>query len=186
MAMNFPTGLQMTFPSAEDRAITVANNAAQQAYNRARLNLETEQMALNKAQQAWLEQYQTAQLTGFFQGQPTFARQQFNAQTFGAYEMPQPGQTTLDLEQQRWNQAAGLANAFGTWFRPGTQPAPGETTLAQQAQAFSQAATQFQQQRALFEESLSAQREAREAQAQQQEQAQQYLALLAGLRGPAD
>jgi len=184
--MNFPTGLQMTFPSAEDRAITVANNAAQQAYNRARLNLETEQMALNKAQQAWLEQYQTAQLTGFFQGQPTFARQQFNAQTFGAYEMPQPGQTTLDLEQQRWNQAAGLANAFGTWFRPGTQPAPGETTLAQQAQAFSQAATQFQQQRALFEESLSAQREAREAQAQQQEQAQQYLALLAGLRGPAD
>jgi hypothetical protein len=186
MAIQWPAGTQIVFPDAEQRATERANLAAQQAYNRARLNLESEQMALSKAQQAWTEQYQTAQLTGFFQGQPTMAARQFWAQEFGGYEQPQAGQTTLDLEQQRWAQAQGLANAFGTWYRPGTQPVPGQTTLAQQAQAFSQAATQFQQQRALFEEALSAQREAREAQAQQQEQAQQYLNLLAGLRGPAD
>jgi hypothetical protein len=187
MAMNFPPGsIQMTFPSAEDRAMQAANLAAQQAYNRARLNLETEQMALNKAQQAWTEQYQTAQLTGFFQGAPTLAARQFAAQTFGANEMPAAGQTTLDLEQQRWAQAQGLANAFGTWYRPGTQPVPGQTTLQQQAQAFAQGAAQFQQQRALFEEALNAQREARMAQGQQQEQAQAYLNLLSGLRGPAD
>src|SRR4029453_16418261 len=186
MAIQWPAGTQIVFPDAEQRATERANLAAQQAYNRARLNLESEQMALSKAQQAWTEQYQTAQLTGFFQGQPTMAARQFWAQEFGGYEQPQAGQTTLDLEQQRWAQAQGLANAFGTWYRPGTQPVPGQTTLAQQAQAFSQAATQFQQQRALFEEALSAQREAREAQAQQQSQAQAYLNLLAGLRGPAD
>jgi hypothetical protein len=164
--------MQMTFPTAEDRAITVANNAAQQAYNRARLNLESEQMALNKAQQAWTEQYQTAQLTGFFQGQPTMATRQFWTQAFGGYEAPYPGQTTLDLEQQRWAQAAGLANQFGTWYRPGTQPVPGQTTLQQQQQAFAQG--------------LASQQEARAAQGQLQDQAQAYLNLLSSLRGPAD
>jgi hypothetical protein len=172
MAMVWPPGYEITFPSAQERARDVANAAAQQEYNRARLNLESEQMAINKAQQAWTEAYQTAQLTGYFQGQPTMATRQMWAQTFGGWEQPQAGQTTLDLEQQRWAQAAGLAGAFGTWYRPGTQPVPGQTTLQQQQQAFAQG--------------LASQQEARAAQNQLQQQAQAYLQLLSSLRGPAD
>jgi hypothetical protein len=60
------------------------------------------------------------------------------------------------------------ANTFGTWG----QPTQGQQTLAAQSQQWNQ--------------QLQALQEARAAQGQQQSQAQAYLSLLSGLRGPAD
>jgi hypothetical protein len=134
-----------------------ADAAAQRAYNRSRLNLESEQLALNKAQQEWTRTFQESQLTGMYGGQWTFPARQFFTQEFGGWETPFQGQTNLALEAQRNQQAAQYAQMFGSWYRPGTQPGPGATTLAQQQQAFAQGAAQFGQQRDLFREALAAQ-----------------------------
>jgi hypothetical protein len=142
-------------------ALQAASNAAQQAYLNAKLNLDTEDLALRKAQQAWTETVQRAGLTGIFEGQPTFPAMQYYANTFGYWNQPainQPTQGTL-------RQQAELFGAYG-------EPQPGQQTLAALQQRFGQA--------------LAAQQEARAAQAQQQQQAQAYLNLMANLRGPAD
>lgn len=149
-----------------------ADNAARNAYNMAQLSQQGEDQAIKAAELAWKKTYDAAQLTGYFNGQATMPTQQWWANTFGTWDTPTAGQQTLAAQQQQWSQAAQNAAQFGQWYAPGTGPTAGTTTLGAQQQAFGQ--------------SLSAIQEARAAQAQQQQQAQSYLQLLAGLRGPAD
>lgn len=70
---------------AAELAAEVADNAATQAYNRAKLNLESEAEARAKAAQAWKETMERASLTGTFDGSPTFAREQHQDNTAQAY-----------------------------------------------------------------------------------------------------
>jgi hypothetical protein len=146
---------------AAQMAMQAAANAAQQAYLNAKLNLDSEDLALRKAQQAWTETVQRAGLTGIFEGQPTFPAMQYYANTFGAWNQPALNQPTLAAQAQ-WAQLYGQ-NA---------PPYQGQQTLGALQQQFGQALASIQ--------------EARAAQGQQQQQAQAYLNLLAQLRGPAD
>jgi hypothetical protein len=81
-----PTGPQGFNAQAADIAARVADNAAQQAYLRARLNLDTDIEANKKAQQAWQntfdqakfdfqKQIDAANVTGVYNGAPTLAAQ---------------------------------------------------------------------------------------------------------------
>jgi hypothetical protein len=90
---------------AAQMALQAAANAAQQAYLNAKLNLDTEDLALRKAQQAWTETVQRAGLTGTFEGQPTLPAMQSYAQLFGAWGVPTQGQQTLAALQQQFGQA---------------------------------------------------------------------------------
>lgn len=72
----------------EQLKLQAAKDAAYQAYldERMRLvdapmnELQKDRLALEKAQQAWNQTYQTAGLTGYFEGSPTLAREQMENQ----------------------------------------------------------------------------------------------------------
>lgn len=158
--------------NAAQMALQAASNAAQQAYLNAKLNLESEDLAFRKAQEAFQEEVTKAGLTGLWQGAPTQAAMQYYANTFGTWATPGANAQTLASQQQAFAQQQQLAQLYGQYYGTGQAPTAGQQTLAAQQQQWQQA--------------LQAQQEARAAQAQQQQQAQSYLNLLSGLRGPAD
>jgi len=143
--------------AAAQMALSAAQNAANQAYLNARLNLETDQFAFQKAQQAFTNEITKAGLTGMYGGAPTLQAMQQYATQFGTWGAPAAGQQTLEAQQQ-------AANLLGTY--------QGQQTLVAQQQAYNQW--------------LQSQQEARLQQQQQQQTAQGYLNLLSQLRGPAD
>lgn len=154
-------------------AISAAQQAAYQAYLNAKLNLDTEELAFKKAQQAFTESVQKAGLTGMYEGAPTQAAMQYYANTFGTWAQPGQGAETQAAQQQKFTQAQQLAQMYGQYYQPGgSGPAQGTQTQAAQEQAY----TQW----------LRSQQELRAQQAQQQQTANQYLTLLSNLRGPAD
>jgi hypothetical protein len=159
-------------PQYHQNVNTAANNAANQAYQQALARTGERETALREAQFAWTKTMDEAGLTGMYQGQYTMPVQQWQAETFGTWGAPTAGQQTLAGQAQTFGQGATLAGLYGQYYAPGQAPAAGTQTLAGQAQQFGQG--------------LQTQQEARAAQAQQQSQAQQYLSLLASLRGPAD
>lgn len=149
--------------------INNANQAAYQAYLNSKLNLESDQLAFQKAQQAWTQTFQTAQLTGTLNGQPTLPAMQAYAGLFGTWGVPTPGQETLASQAQ-------AANFLGQY--------QGQDTLAKLAQQAGFLGTYQGQQ------TLQAQQQywqqAFNQQAQNQKVVQDYLSLLSQLRGPQD
>jgi hypothetical protein len=152
--------------------LTAANNDRTNAYNQAKLRGESEDRSQAAAKFAWQQRLDTAGLTGMFEGQYTMPTQMDFANMFGTWGTPTPGQQTLAGNQQAFGQGTTLAGLYGQYYAPGTAPGQGQQTLAGAEQGFTQG--------------LRTQQEQRAAQAQQQSQAQQYLSLLASLRGPAD
>jgi hypothetical protein len=129
-----------------------AQQAAYQAYLNAKLALDTDQEAYQKAAQAAATEIAQAGVTGTYQGQQTQAAIRQAA----------------DIAQQQAATMLSQANAFGTW---GT-PTQGQQTLAANQQAYQQ--------------QLDAQKQALAQWQAQQTASQNYLTMMAGLRGPAD
>lgn len=171
-----------------------ADRAATQAYQRAMLNNEGERIALEKAKFAWQQEVQTAQMTGEFRGNPTQAAMQYYANAFGTWAKPGENAETLASQQQRFSQGITAAGVTGQYN--------GQDTLAAQKQAADVAARQaellgYYQQPGLNggqpgqqQQTLAGQQQ-QWSQGFQEQQAgykaqQDYLNLLAGLRGPAD
>ena len=168
-----------------------ANNNATQAYNRAMLNQEGDRLAFDKARFAWQQTLDRAAQTGMFEGAPTQAAMQYYANTFGDWSTPEAGAKTLAAQQQEYTQGVTTAGLTGTyqgqqtqaaakqaadiaatqagltgWLNPAGGGAPGGTqTLAGQNQQWQQGFSEQQQ---------------------AEKSRQDYLNLLAGLRGPAD
>lgn len=111
-------------PSATSTILNNAQARAQQAYYNSMLQYNNDQLAFQKAQEAWKEVVDTAGLTGMFQGQPTQAAMQYYTNTFGQWGTPYQGQYSQSALQN-------YANTFGAWGTPNT----GEQTLAAQKQA---------------------------------------------------
>jgi len=148
-----------------------ADDAARASYQQSMANNEGERVALDKAKFAWQQTLDKAGLTGMYEGAPTQAAMQYGANTFGTWGAPQQGQETLAAQQQRFGQGYQTAGLYGQAYGPGG-PEAGTQTMAGREQDFTQG--------------LRTQQEQRAAQAQGQTQAQDYLRILAGLRGPAD
>ena len=151
-----------------------ANDRATQAYNRAKLNGESEDRALAAAKFEWQKTMDVAGLTGYYNGSPTMGTQQWWTNQFGQWmpNAPQAGQQTLAGQGQAFNQAQALAAMYGSYFAPGSTPGAGTQTQAAQEQAFRQ--------------DLANRQLALDTATQQQTAANQYLTLLSNLRGPAD
>lgn len=129
-----------------------AQQAAYQAYLNAKLALDTDQEAYQKAAQVAATQIAQAGVTGTYNGQQTQAAIKQAA----------------DIASQQAQNMLQQAQTFGTW---GT-PTQGQQTLASQQQAFQQ--------------QMDAQKQALAQWQAQQTAAQNYLTMMAGLRGPAD
>lgn len=189
-----------------------AQNAANQAYLNARLNLDTDQLAFQKATQAFQNTISAAQQTGIYNGAPTQAaiRQQADiaaqqqatqlnqAQMFGTYGNPTQGQQTLQSQKQASDLQAQYAQMYGQYYAPGQMPTQGQQTLQGQQQGFQQGIdtagltglyngqqTQQAQQQA-YNQWLQAQQQSLQQWQAQQGASQQYLQMMANLRGPAD
>jgi hypothetical protein len=140
---------QMINMQAAQLAAQVAQQAAQQEFQRMRFTeleqpqfahlseMDKEQLAFQKAQQAFTEAFQTASLTGQWNGAPTTMEQQRltenqmnEAQLTGMYQ----GQQTT-AEQQRL-----IANAMSEAGITGMYQ--GQQTAAERAAAFERAVTQ--------------------------------------------
>jgi len=152
--------------------IASAEQKATNAYQQGMLQYYNQQIALQKAQQAWKEEVDKAGLTGMYGGAYTMPTQQWFAQQFGTWGTPEAGQQTLAANQQQFGQGATLGQMYGQYYAPGTAPTQGQQTQAAQEQQY----TQW----------LRSQQQALAVQKQQQDSANQYLTLLASLRGPAD
>jgi hypothetical protein len=117
--------------------LSQAQNAATQAYNNAKLALDTDQEAYQKAAQAAATLIAQAGVTGTYNGMPTqaaikqaadIAQQQATtmsnyAQQFGVWGTPTSGQQTLAAQQQGIAQAAQAAQLTG-WYTPYTYTPP--------------------------------------------------------------
>jgi hypothetical protein len=130
---------------------------------------------------------------------------QFFANTFGQWmpNGPQSGQQTLQGQQTAADIAQNWSQMFGQYYAPGTAPTQGAATLAAQNQANQLGLAQggltgwYTNPAGSREQTLAGQQqqwqqgfaqqgfEAQQRQLQQQN-AQNYLQLLASLRGPAD
>jgi len=143
--------------TATQMVLNSAQAKANQAYLNARLQLDNDTLAFQKATEAFNETIQTAQQTGMFNGQPTQAAMTNWAQLYGTSTAPTPGQQTLAAQLQQ-------ANMLGTYN--------GQQTLAANQQQFNQWA--------------QAQQLSQQQWQQQQTAAQNYMQMMAGLRGPAD
>ena len=149
-----------------------ANNAAQAAYNQGMLKFNNDKLAFDMATQAFNNAISAAGLTGTFQGNPTIPAMQSYANLFGTWGVPTQGQQTLGAQQQGFNQQQALAQMYGQYYAPGQTPTAGMTTQAAQQQAWNQ--------------QMDAQKQALAQWSAQQGAAQDYLKMMAGLRGPAD
>jgi hypothetical protein len=132
-----PTGQTGANIAAGQLLLQQAQNAANQAYLNARLQLDTDQEAYQKAAQAAATAIAQAGVTGTFNGQPTqaaikqaadIAQQQAStmvsyAQQFGTWGVPQAGQQTLAAQQQQFSQAQQAAQLTG-WYTPYTYTPP--------------------------------------------------------------
>lgn len=85
---------------------SIADSASRAAYNNALAQNLGEQLALDKAKQAWLQTYQTAELTGTLNGQDTLAKGQLLGTLNGQATLPAQedigvvnGQPTLTAAQ---------------------------------------------------------------------------------------
>ena len=149
-----------------------ANNAAQAAYNQGMLKYNNDRLAFDMATQAFNQAISAAGLTGMYQGNPTIPAMQSYANLFGTWGVPTQGQQTLGAQQQGFNQQQALAQMYGQYYAPGQTPTAGMTTQAAQQQAWNQ--------------QMDAQKQALAQWSAQQSAAQEYLKMMAGLRGPAD
>src|SRR5215467_3511724 len=149
-----------------------ANNAAQAAYNQGMLKYNNDKLAFDMATQAFNQKISEAGLTGMYQGAPTVPALQSYANMFGTWAVPTQGQQTLGAQQQGFNQQQALAQMYGQYYAPGATPTAGQTTMAQQQQNYQQW--------------LDAQKQALAQWQAQQTAGQNYLTMMAGLRGPAD
>jgi hypothetical protein len=123
--------------SAASTLLGGIQNSAMQAYNNAKLNLDSDTEAYQKAAQAAATAIAQAGVTGMYNGMPTqqaikqaadLAQQQAQtmltyAQQFGMWGAPQPGQLTMAAQQQQFNQAQQAAQLTG-WYTPPQAFAP--------------------------------------------------------------
>ena len=158
--------------TATQQILNDAQQKAYQAYLNSRLQLDNDTLAFQKAQEAFNEAVTQSGLTGMYQGMPTQAALQFGATNFGTWGMPQQGQQTLAAQNQQFTQQQQLAQMYGQYYGAGQAPTAGQTTQAAQEQAY----TQW----------LRGQQQALAQWNAQQGAAQQYLQMMANLRGPAD
>jgi len=198
--------------AAANNAYSAANQAAQNAYNSSKLKLDSDTLAFQKAQEAWKEEMDKAGLTGMYQGQWTMPSQEYFANTFGTWGAPTAGQQTLAAQQQQFQQGQDVNQQAQTWSQlmgsyvaPGSLPTAGQQTLAGQNQAFTQGVTAagltgmynnaptLAGQQQAYNQWLQAQQLGQAQQGinqtawqQQQQAAQNYMQMMAGLRGPAD
>jgi hypothetical protein len=89
-------------------ALQAAQNAANQAYLNAKLNLDSEDLAFRKATQAFQNSLNESAVTGIYKGQPTLPAMQSYANLFGTWAVPTAGQETLASRLQ-------TANLLGTY-----------------------------------------------------------------------
>lgn len=160
-----PTNLANTLSNLQAKAM--------QEYYNAKLALDTDQEAYQKAAQAIANELSIAGVTGTYQGQPTQAAIKQLA----------------DIAQQQAQTMIAYAQQFGVW---GT-PAAGQPTLAQQAQQAQQTGyyTPYTYTPGATPQTAGSWTAGTPVmttayQQQQQQAAQNYLQLLSGLRGPAD
>lgn len=113
-----------TNPTANRDVLNAAQQAAYQAYLNAKLNLDTEDLAFKKAQDAFSRTIQEAGLTGTYNGAPTMAAQQQKfaqdtsvAALLGTYN----GQPTLAAQQQQANITGYDAQGRPTLARQGQE-----------------------------------------------------------------
>lgn len=196
--------------SAAQLAAQVANWAAQLEFTKERFRLlelpqfqfqstlAVDQLAFQKATTAWQQAFQEASMTGTYQGKPTTQWLTEQAQLTGVLDGNQTLQGKLtdaqvaqmnasmklaqdnhDLDVQKfgfqqtqWNAEFGLSQAAQQLQYMGYDPKTGQTTLQKQAQDAS--ITGYDQYG----------RPTLARQGQEASEAQQYLSLLSGLRGP--
>jgi hypothetical protein len=180
----------------------LAKQEADNAYNNSVLQGQSQDRALNAAKFAWQQTMDKAGLTGKFEGEWTIPTQMGFAQTFGSWGAPTAGQKTQSMLGQEFGQGATNAQMYGQYYAPGTGPQAGQQTLggirqeadigAQNAGLFGSWGTPQAGQRTLSAEEQAFTQDLRNKQfglaeqGQQQNTAQNYLQLLASLRGPAD
>jgi hypothetical protein len=130
-------GVQGANVQAGQMLLQQAQNAANQAYLNAKLQLDSDTVAYQKAAQEAATAIAQAGVTGTFNGMPTqaaikqaadIAQQQASqmlgyATTFGAWGMPQQGQLTQAAQQQAFSQGQSAAGLTG-WYTPYTYTPP--------------------------------------------------------------
>ena len=179
-----------------------AKDSADQAYNNAVLQGQSQDRAAAAAKQAWQQKMDTAGLTGKFEGEWTIPAQMGFANTFGSWGAPVAGQKTQSMLGQEFGQGATNAQLYGQYYAPGTGPEAGTQTLgairqgadigAQNAGLFGTWGDPTPGQQTLgaqnqaFQQGMANKRFGLDEQGQQQNTAQNYLQLLSSLRGPAD
>lgn len=157
------TGVQ-TNVDANVGLLNAANQKALIEYYNSKLALDSDQLAFQKATQAFTNEVNAAGLTGQFQGMPTQAALQAAAQLFGVWGAPTNGQSTLAAQKQAYDLAQQQAQLTGYYQSPVTVNGVPQVPGAAAGQGIPTLALQQQQQQA----------------------AQAYLQLLSTLRGPAD
>jgi hypothetical protein len=133
-----PNGPVGTNPAVDQAILNNLQQKAQQEYLNAKLALDTDQEAYQKAAQSIANDLSVAGATGTYNGMPTqaaikqladIAQQQAGtmlaqAQAFGTWGAPQQGQQTLAAQQQAFDQASKAAELTG-WYTPPTySPVP--------------------------------------------------------------
>ena len=94
-------GVQQTNLDATDLILKNASAVAEREYLKAKLALDSDELAFRKAQAAFANEITAAGLTGQYKGQPTQQAQLQAANLLGTYQ----GQQTLGAQQQYWSQA---------------------------------------------------------------------------------
>jgi|SRR5215467_845654 len=129
-------------------SVTKANNAtantnAQNAYYNAMANHYSQSDALGFAQLEWQKTMDTAQQTGMWNGQWSNPQEQWFTGQFGQWYgpggAPTAGTPTQQAQQQAYQQAFNLSQAYGQYYAPGTTPIAGNLTSQQQQQQFQNA-----------------------------------------------
>ena len=132
-----PTGPIGTNPQVDQMILSNLQGKALQEYYTAKLAMDSDQEAYQKAAQVIASELAQAGVTGTYQGQPTqqaikqladIAAQQAStmvsyAQQFGVWGTPTAGQQTLAAQQQGFSQAQQAAELTG-WYTPYTYTPP--------------------------------------------------------------
>src|SRR5215471_12375885 len=129
-----------------DLADAQAQNAqrnAQAAYYNAMAAGAPADRALAQAKFEWQKTMDTATQSGMWQGQWSNPQEQWFTGQFGQWYgpggAPTAGTPTQQAQQQAYQQAFNLSQAYGQYYAPGTTPIAGNLTSQQQQQQFQNA-----------------------------------------------
>jgi len=143
---NNTTSMNAGNPSA---ATALADSAAKNAYYNSLASGQSANQALEQAKFEWQKKLDEAAQTGMWNGIWNNPQQQWFTTQFGNWlgqgGEPTTGQQTLSAQQQQWQQAYNLSQAYGQYLAPGgPTPYQGYQSAQAQQQATDLAAQQAQ------------------------------------------